>query len=75
MPQRNLIYTGVTRAGKLLVLVGSRRALAVAVRTKGSGRRHTALACRLRPFAMRSTASAVLAERPRTGRLSVRPGW
>ena len=49
MLQRNLIYTGVTRAKKLVVLVGSRRALAVAVRTKGSGRRHTALDYRLRP--------------------------
>ena len=49
MLQRNLIYTGVTRAKKLVVLVGSRRALAVAVRTKGAGRRHTALDFRLRP--------------------------
>jgi exodeoxyribonuclease V alpha subunit len=48
MLQRNLIYTGVTRAKKLVVLVGARRALAVAVRTKGSGRRHTALDYRLR---------------------------
>jgi len=49
MLQRNLLYTGVTRAKKLVVLVGSRRALAVAVRTKGAGRRHTALSHRLRP--------------------------
>src|ERR1700722_6182421 len=49
MLQRNLVYTGVTRAKKLVVLVGSRRALAVAVRAKGSGRRHTALDFRLRP--------------------------
>ena len=48
MLQRNLLYTGVTRARKLVVLVGSRRALAIAVRTKGSGRRHTALDHRLR---------------------------
>jgi exodeoxyribonuclease V alpha subunit len=47
MLQRNLLYTGVTRAKKLVVLVGSRRALAAAVRTKGAGRRHTALAHRL----------------------------
>src|SRR5215472_302092 len=47
MLQRNLLYTGVTRAKKLVVLAGSRRALAAAVRTKGAGRRHTALACRL----------------------------
>ena len=48
MLQRNLLYTGVTRAKKLVVLAGSRRALAMAVRSKGSGRRHTALAHRLR---------------------------
>jgi len=48
MLQRNLLYTGVTRAKKLVVLAGSRQALAVAVRTKGSGRRHTALDYRLR---------------------------
>jgi hypothetical protein len=48
MLQRNLLYTGVTRAKKLVVRAGSRRALAVAVRTKGAGRRHTALAHRLR---------------------------
>jgi exodeoxyribonuclease V alpha subunit len=47
MLQRNLLYTGVTRAKKLVVLAGSRRALAAAVRTAGIGRRHTALAHRL----------------------------
>jgi len=47
MLQRNLLYTGVTRAKKLIVLVGSRRALAQAVRTPGSGRRHTGLTHRL----------------------------
>jgi exodeoxyribonuclease V alpha subunit len=48
MLQRNLLYTGVTRARKLIVLAGSRRALAQAVRTPGAGRRHTALTHRLR---------------------------
>jgi exodeoxyribonuclease V alpha subunit len=47
MLQRNLLYTGITRAKKLVVLAGSRRALAAAVRTAGTGRRHTALAHRL----------------------------
>jgi exodeoxyribonuclease V alpha subunit len=47
MLQRNLVYTAVTRARKLVVLVGSRRALARAVRTESAGRRHTALALRL----------------------------
>ncbi|MEU5878902.1 ATP-dependent RecD-like DNA helicase [Spirillospora sp. NPDC047279] len=47
MLRRNLLYTGITRAKKLVVLVGSRRALAAAVRTPGAGRRHTALSYRL----------------------------
>jgi exodeoxyribonuclease V alpha subunit len=47
MLQRNLLYTAITRAKKLVVLVGSRRALAAAVRTVSAGRRHTALAHRL----------------------------
>jgi exodeoxyribonuclease V alpha subunit len=47
MLQRNLLYTGITRAKKLVVLAGSRRALAAAVRTAGVGRRHTALTHRL----------------------------
>ena len=45
--QRNLLYTAVTRAKRLVVLVGSRKALAVAVRTAGTGRRRTALTHRL----------------------------
>ena len=49
MLQRNLLYTGITRAKQLIVLVGSRRALAQAVRTPGAGRRHTALTHRLAP--------------------------
>ena len=53
--QRNLLYTAVTRAKRLVVLVGSRKALAVAVRTAGTGRRHTALTHRLqRPFTIRA---------------------
>ncbi|GAA1373130.1 ATP-dependent RecD-like DNA helicase [Catellatospora chokoriensis] len=49
MLQRNLLYTAITRAKKLVVLAGSTRALAVAVRTLGAGRRHTALDHRLTP--------------------------
>jgi exodeoxyribonuclease V alpha subunit len=48
MLQRNLLYTAVTRAKRIVVLVGSRRALAKAVRTPGAGHRHTALTERLR---------------------------
>ena len=43
MLQRNLLYTAVTRAKRIVVLVGSKRALAKAVRTQGAGRRYTAL--------------------------------
>jgi exodeoxyribonuclease V alpha subunit len=50
MLQRNLLYTAITRARSLVVLVGSARALARAVRTPGAGR-HTALAQRLRRLA------------------------
>jgi exodeoxyribonuclease V alpha subunit len=57
MLQRNLLYTAVTRAKRIVVLVGSRRALAKAVRTQGAGRRYTALAERLR----RGRAGAVAA--------------
>ena len=51
MLQRNLLYTAITRATKLVVLAGSRRALAAAVRTPGAGRRHTGLTRRLDPGA------------------------
>nr|WP_246268465.1 ATP-dependent RecD-like DNA helicase [Nonomuraea typhae] len=47
MLQRNLLYTAITRAKKLVVIVGSRRALGQAIRTRGAGRRHTGLTHRL----------------------------
>ncbi|WP_328959255.1 ATP-dependent RecD-like DNA helicase [Kitasatospora purpeofusca] len=47
MLQRNLLYTAVTRARKLVVLVGSRKAIAQAVRSVSAGRRHAALDHRL----------------------------
>ena len=38
MLQRNLFYTGVTRGKKLVVLVGQRKAVAIAVATcRGGG--------------------------------------
>ncbi|MFF1449401.1 ATP-dependent RecD-like DNA helicase [Streptomyces sp. NPDC058274] len=49
MLQRNLLYTAVTRAKKLVVLVGSRKAIGQAVRTVSAGRRCTALDFRLAP--------------------------
>jgi exodeoxyribonuclease V alpha subunit len=47
MLQRNLLYTAVTRAKRLVVLVGSRKAIGQAVRTVSAGRRCTALDHRL----------------------------
>ncbi|BAV91730.1 ATP-dependent RecD-like DNA helicase [Deltaproteobacteria bacterium] len=45
--QRNLIYTGVTRGKKLVVLVGEARALHMAVKNDKTRRRYTRLAKRL----------------------------
>jgi exodeoxyribonuclease V alpha subunit len=45
--QRNLIYTAVTRAKRLLVIVGSRKALATGVKNDKIARRYTYLAERL----------------------------
>lgn len=47
MLQRNLLYTGVTRAKQLCVLVGSRRAISIAVNNNPVAERNTALDWRL----------------------------
>ena len=47
MLQRNLLYTAVTRARKLCVLVGSRRAIGIAVRNNQVAHRYSALGWRL----------------------------
>ena len=47
MLQRNLIYTGITRAKKLLVLVGTRKALSYAVRNTTVQARNTLLCQRI----------------------------
>ena len=48
MLQRNLLYTGMTRARKLLVLIGSKKALAMAVKNFVSAPRHSGLLDRLK---------------------------
>jgi exodeoxyribonuclease V alpha subunit len=48
--KRNLLYTAVTRARKLAVLVGSRKALAIAVKNAGAEKRCTRLAERLAAY-------------------------
>jgi len=64
MLQRNLLYTAVTRAKRLVVLVGSKRALAKAVRTEGAGRRYTALAERLRRGRAKAISLQPMARNP-----------
>ena len=46
--QRNLIYTGITRGKRLLVLIGQKKALGVAVRNDRSQRRYSGLLASLR---------------------------
>jgi exodeoxyribonuclease V alpha subunit len=51
MLQRNLLYTAVTRARDVVVMVGDRRAIAMAVRNNRVSQRNTRLAERLRAAA------------------------
>jgi exodeoxyribonuclease V alpha subunit len=46
--QRNLIYTGITRGKRLLVLIGQKKALAIAVRNDRPQRRYSGLLASLR---------------------------
>ncbi|MBC8208088.1 MAG: AAA family ATPase [Desulfobulbaceae bacterium] len=48
MLYRNLLYTGLTRARKLAILVGTRQAFGMAIRNQDTSRRQTALASLLR---------------------------
>ncbi|MBS4021800.1 MAG: ATP-dependent RecD-like DNA helicase [Dethiobacter sp.] len=47
MLQRNLLYTAITRAKELVVLIGTKKALAIAVRNNKVEARYTRLAARL----------------------------
>ena len=48
MLQRNLLYTAITRARELVVLVGTKQALGMAVRNNRVAERHTTLSQRIR---------------------------
>lgn len=48
MLQRNLLYTGITRGKKLVVIVGTKKALAIAVKNDNTRKRWTRLAERLK---------------------------
>jgi exodeoxyribonuclease V alpha subunit len=47
MLQRNLLYTGVTRGKKLVVVVGTKKAMAIAVKNNKPEKRYTLLKQRL----------------------------
>jgi len=47
MLQRNLLYTGVTRAKKILVLVGEKKAVGMAIKNERTSVRNTKLSERL----------------------------
>jgi exodeoxyribonuclease V alpha subunit len=49
--QRNLLYTAITRARRLVVLVGTRRALRIALSNRQAEARYTRLGLRLTPSA------------------------
>jgi exodeoxyribonuclease V alpha subunit len=62
MLQRNLLYTGVTRGKRLVVLVGQKKAVAIAVRNVSGRRRWSKLGEWLAP------KTSVSADRRRVGR-------
>src|SRR5262249_31124804 len=83
MLQRNLLYTGVTRGKRLVVLVGQKKAVAIAVRNASGRGRWSNLAEWLRPCSPASRrigvagwAMAFLQARQARGWLDgVEPAW
>ena len=55
--QRNLIYTGITRGKKLVVLIGQKKALGIAVRNDRPQRRYSGLLASLRGGGTQTTTS------------------
>ena len=64
MLQRNLLYTGVTRAKKIMVLVGQKKAVGYCVKNVTVDKRNTLLAERLSGKAVRSLAPERAADQP-----------
>jgi len=59
MLQRNLVYTGITRGKRTVVLVGQRQAIQIAVSNNRVAKRYTALADRLKMPVTESPRAAV----------------
>jgi hypothetical protein len=58
--RRNLIYTGITRGKRLLVLIGQKKALGIAVRNDRPQRRYSGLLASLRCHERHSAAASTL---------------
>jgi exodeoxyribonuclease V alpha subunit len=58
--QRNLIYTGITRGKRLLVLIGQKKALGIAVRNDRPQRRYSGLLASLRCHERHAPAASAL---------------
>ena len=56
--QRNLIYTGITRGKKLVVLIGQKKALGIAVHNDRPQRRYSGLLASLRSEGMQTITAA-----------------
>ena len=68
MLQRNLLYTGVTRAKKILVLIGEKKAVSYAIKNETTAARNTKLAKRLMDGSTESkTAEADILRRQLNG--------
>ena len=64
MLQRNLLYTGVTRAKKILVLVGEKKAVYYAIKNETTTGRNTMLARRLQPDSKDGIQPSMVCETP-----------
>lgn len=64
MLQRNLLYTGVTRAKKILVLVGEKKAVYYAIKNETTTGRNTMLARRLQPDSKDGLQPSMVCETP-----------
>jgi exodeoxyribonuclease V alpha subunit len=67
MLQRNLLYTAITRAKQLLVLVGMRKALAIATKNDATRRRYSRLRERLTIPAEQASSTLSLTPRELPG--------
>ena len=64
MIKRNLIYTGITRGKKLVIVVGEKKALAIAVKQRGEQTRWSSLRIRLEENHLEAPALIALKDRP-----------